>query len=324
MKRPCKSLEFAFRGMKIQPPDNLIKLPGVPSGPWKDKYFRMKKLSLIVLAIALLFAGRNIAIAQSCCRKPTGSDMNALALNKSFKASHEAPLPFNYTAEKGSMLQFKIAGGADGNAFYVPADEPGDKALIVVHEWWGLNDYIKKEAEKWQQLLGGKVAVYAIDLYDGQVAATPDEAGKLMNGLDPKRADAIIKGLIQKIGKDKTIATIGWCMGGSWSFTSAVAAGSEAAGCVMYYGFPEKDLSRIKPLKCDVLYMRADKDNFIKLPDVEAFGKEVKATGHNFTLHRYDAVHAFANPSNPHYDAKDAAEAHALALKFLKEKLSVE
>jgi carboxymethylenebutenolidase len=282
----------------------------------------MKQLFTIATAGMLLFSAMT-SNAQSCCQKPTGKDMKALALNKSFKSAHAAPLPFNYVAEKGSMMQFEVPLGKDGSAFYVPADEQTDKVLIVVHEWWGLNDYIKKEAEKWQKLLGGKVAVYAVDLYDGQVATTPDEAGKLMGGLDAKRAQSILMSLVHKIGPGKSIATLGWCMGGSWSFAGTLEAGSRAAGCVMYYGFPEKDVNRIKGLNADVLYIYGTKDNFIKEPDVKQFGKQVTATGHKFTFQSYDAVHAFANPSNPNYDAKSAAAAQVLALKFLKEKLAI-
>ncbi len=279
---------------------------------------------MLLLATLLCPVTTNI-YAQSCCYKPLGKNMKALALNKSFKAAHEAPLPFNYTPEKGgAMITYKVAGGADGNAFYVPADESTDKILIVVHEWWGLNDYIKREAERWQKMLGGKVAVYAVDLYDGKVASLPDEAGKLMEGLDAKRGEAILKGLLQKIGGGKSIATIGWCMGGTWSFNATLAAGSQAAGCVMYYGFPEKDSKRIKTLKTDVLYNYGALDNFIKEPDVKQFGKEVVAAGHKFTFHSFNAVHAFANPSNPKFDAKAADEAQGYALKFLKEKLAVE
>jgi len=260
--------------------------------------------------------------AQSCCQKATGNDMKALAFNKSFKAAHEAPLPYHYTPERGgAMISYKVAGGNDGHAFFVPADDATDKVLIVVHEWWGLNDYIKKEAERWQKLLEGKVAVYAVDLYDGRVAATPDEAGKLMGSLDAKRGQAILKGLIAKIGPGKSIATIGWCMGGTWSFNATLAAGNQAAGCVMYYGFPEKDIQKIRTLKADVLYNYGSQDNFIREPDVKQFGKEVEAAGHQFTFHSFDAVHAFANPSNPKYNASAAAEAQTYALRFLKAKL---
>jgi carboxymethylenebutenolidase len=282
----------------------------------------MKKLftTFMIVALAGVASSSN---AQSCCKKPSGNDMQALALNREFKAAHEAPLPLSYTAEKGSMIKVPT-DGADANVFFIPADESTDKILIVVHEWWGLNDYIKREAENWQKLLGGHVAVYAVDLYDGKVAATPDEAGKLMNTLDPKRAQAILNGVIQKVGTGKKIATIGWCMGGSWSFAATVLAGNEAAGCVMYYGFPDKDMSHIKPLKADVVYIRGSQDNFIKEPDVKQFEKDVNSTGHKFSLYTFDAPHAFANPSNPKYNAKDAGEAQAISLKFLKEKLAIE
>jgi carboxymethylenebutenolidase len=281
----------------------------------------MKKIvTALFLAFTVLIIN-NQSLAQSCCQKPTG--MQTLALNKKFKAAHEAPLPMHYAPQKGSMMKFATEGGPDGNAFYVPADETTDNVLLVFHEWWGLNDYIKREAESWQKMLGGKVAVYAIDLYDGNVASTPEEAGKLMHNLTPQRGESIIRGLLKNIGETKKVATLGWCMGGSWSFTAAVAAGGQAQGCVMYYGFPEKDAARIKPLKCDILYIRGSKDNFIKEADVTAFENKVKVTGHNITMYSFPADHAFANPSNPKYDAKSAGEAQTLAVKFLKDKLGI-
>ncbi len=283
----------------------------------------MKKLAALFFA-GILLATINIANAQSCCQKPGGNDMKALALNKSFKAAHEAPLPLSYTAKSGTMIKFHTSNGKDGHAFYVPADETTDKVLFIFHEWWGLNDYIKRETEKWQQELGGHVAVYAIDLYDGKVATTADEAGKLMNALDPKRGEDIINGLIKKIGDDKKIATLGWCMGGSWAFTGSVCAGGRALGCVMYYGFPEKDAARVKSVKANVLYIYGTQDNFIKLTDVKVFGNALIKSGHGFTLQSYDAPHAFANPSNPKYNEVAAGDAHNLALAFLKSELSLQ
>ena len=283
----------------------------------------MKKLTFIFLSLVLVLMTSS-ANAQMCCQKPIGNDMQALALNKSFKASHEAPLPFSYSPKKGSkMIHFSVTGGDDGNAFFVPSPEETDKVLLVFHEWWGLNDYIKREAENWQKDLGGNIAVYAVDLYDGKVATTPDEAGKLMSSLDTKRAEAIINGLLAKIGSDKKIVTIGWCMGGSWSFTASVLAGAQASGCVMYYGFPEKDDARIKAMRANVLYIYGTQDAFIKKDDVQQFGNKLIKNGIGFTYQSYDAVHAFANPSNPKYDEKAAGEARVLAIAFLKSQLTI-
>lgn len=277
----------------------------------------------IALAAALVSISSATAFGQSCCKKPTGNSMKSLALSAAFEAAHLAPLPISYAPKKGEMIQYPTAGGVDGMAFHIPAEKKTDKVLIVVHEWWGLNDYIKREAENWQKELGGDVEIYAIDLYDGLVATKPEEAGKLMSGLQQKRAEDIVKGVLNKVGSGKKIATIGWCMGGTWSFNTALLAGKDAVGCVMYYGFPEQDEKKVKQLKTDVLYIYGYKDNFIKAEDVAELGKKVTANGHKFEQHNFSAVHAFANPSNPKFDAKAAGEAQTFALKFLKEKLAL-
>lgn len=275
----------------------------------------------LFILLAVLFSSLNIN-AQSCCVDKEGFQL--LALNADFKAAHLSPEPFNYIPKTGSMIKFNTKdAGKEGQAFYVPSDEPTSKVLIIFHEWWGLNDYIKREAERWQEKLGN-VDVYAVDLYDGKIAATPGEAGKLMNSLDNKRAETIIKGLISKIGNNSLIGTLGWCMGGSWAFTGTLLAGQQAAGCVMYYGFPEKDAKKIKTLTTDVLYIWASKDKFITKDIVDRFGGEVKATQHSFDMHTFDAVHAFANPSNPEHDKLATAQADDLAIKFLKKKLAIE
>jgi carboxymethylenebutenolidase len=279
----------------------------------------MKKLFLFVLFLSFFAT----IYAQNCCLKP-GADWHLLALNEDFKASHLAPLPLEYEpAATSSEIEFGTTDGKNGLAFYVPSDEPTNKVLIICHEWWGLNDYIKREAERWQKMLGN-VDVYAVDLYDGKVATTPEAAGALMNKLDQKRGERILSGLLAKIGKDKMIATLGWCMGGSWSFTAALLAGQRTAGCVMYYGFPEKDDKKIRTLQADVLYIWGSQDNYITKDVVAAFGRKVVATGHSFELHTFPAVHAFANPSNPKHDAKSAAEAETISLAFLKTKLQLD
>lgn len=260
--------------------------------------------------------------AQSCCTK-AGKDWPALAMNTDFAAAHLSPLPLEYAPAKGSMISFETQDGKNGNAFYVPADKPTTNVLIIFHEWWGLNDYIKREAEKWQGMLED-VDVYAVDLYDGSVATDAATASKLASGLDKKRGETIVKGLLSKVGMDKRIATLGWCMGGSWSFTCAVLAGERSVATVMYYGFPEKEAKNIRPLKSDVLYMWASRDKFITRGLVNDFEKQVEATGHTFSLHTFDADHAFANPSNPKYDGNAAKQAEELTLAFIKKKFQIE
>jgi carboxymethylenebutenolidase len=195
--------------------------------------------------------------------------------------------------------------------------------VFVFHEWWGLNDYIKKETEELQKELGN-VSVYAVDLYDGQVAADRNKASELAQGLDPKRATAIVDGLIAHVGKDKKIATLGWCMGGGWSLQATLEAKEQAKACVIYYGFPEQDTARLRTsLKTDVLFVQALQDGFITPEVVNVFEKNVKAVGGTITIKAYDAVHAFANPSNPNHNKQFADEAHKLSVAFIKKGLGI-
>lgn len=281
----------------------------------------MKQLFSLFLTV-LLLSLLNKADAQTCCI-PEGANFKLLAMNADFKAAHLAPEPLNYLPETGSMITFKTLDAKDGQAFYVPSDQPTNKVLLIFHEWWGLNDYIKREAERWQKLLGN-VDVYAVDLYDGKVATTSEEAGKLSGGLDQKRGENIVRGLLAKAGKDKMIATLGWCMGGTWSFKATMLADKRAAGCVMYYGFPEKEEKKIKGLNADVLYIWASRDKFITRDVVEAFGRQVTETKHQFTMYTFDADHAFANPSNPKFDKESTQQAEQHTLTFLKQKLVLE
>ena len=279
-----------------------------------------KSFTLCVVFSLLLI---NKTFAQGCCLSGNSDGFPILAMNTDFKAAHEAPEPLNYTPAKGSMVSFETVDGTNGNAFYVPSDQPTNNVLLIFHEWWGLNDYIKREAERWQEMLGN-IDVYAVDLYDGKVATDQPTASKLSSGLDKKRAMNIVNGAIAVSGKDKRVATLGWCMGGTWSLNAALAAGSRSAATVMYYGFPETDQKKINALNSDVLYMWASRDKFITRDVVEKFQNQVQETGHYMTLHTFEADHAFANPSNPKHDKTATAQAEKLTLAFLREKLQLE
>lgn len=234
-----------------------------------------------------------------------------------FLSAHLTPLPFHYEPVNGKMITFKTSDGKTGSAYEVKAAKPTDKYLIVVHEFWGLNDYIKQEAEKLHDELGD-VNVLAVDMYDGKVGATREEAGALMQGLTEVRGQAIVKGLLAYAGPKAKIQTIGWCFGGGWSLQTALDAGKQLSGCVMYYGMPEKSIDKLKTLNASVLGIFANNDKYITPALVDQFGKDMKTAGKKLILKQYDADHGFANPSNPKYAKTMADEAHTMAVEFLK------
>jgi carboxymethylenebutenolidase len=237
-----------------------------------------------------------------------------------FVSLHEAPEPFVFRSVGGEAKTIKVAAGADANIYQVKAAKPTDNYLLIFHEWWGLNDYIKQEAENWQRELGN-VNVIAVDLYDGKIAMVPDSAKKYVMEVNETRARAIVQAVIDHAGPKAKISTLGWCFGGGWSMQTALMAGKQAVGCVIYYGMPEKDAAKLKTLNCDVLGIFATQDGFINAEVVGQFENDMKAAKKKLTVKNYDAVHAFANPSNPKYDKEKTAEANAAALTYLKAKM---
>ena len=224
--------------------------------------------------------------------------------DEKFKAAHEKPKEINFSG-KGVMHKFATPDGSEGQAYYLKAAEASDKYLFVIHEWYGLNDHIKQEAERYYAGIPG-VNVMALDLYDGQVTDKPEEAGKIMQSIKQERAEAIIKGALADAGANAKVATVGWCFGGGWSLRSSILAGQQGVGCVMYYGMPVKKADELLPLQADVLGLFAEKDGWITPKIANDFEALAKATGKTVTIHQFDAEHAFANPSGERYDQEAA------------------
>ena len=267
-----------------------------------------------------LLSAYTFAQQASCCVRPVSEQNAELALNTNFASKHLEPTPFKLEKEKGQMLTFKTEYGEDARAYRVTPDTQTTKVVFLFHEWWGLNDYIKQEAEKLQAALGN-VTVYAIDLYDGKVATSVPEAQKYSSELSDTRARDIINSLRKLVGDKANIATMGWCMGGAWSLQAALMLGKQAKACVVYYGMPEQDINKLKTLNCDVLGIFGTQDQHINESVVKGFEANMKKAGKKLTVHRYNADHAFANPSNPKYNQQYTKDAYAKATSFIKARL---
>jgi len=239
-----------------------------------------------------------------------------------FSNLHEAPLEFVLENQKGTMVSYDCPDGKKGMTYEIKATAVSNNYLIVIQEWWGLNDYIKQEAENYYNALDGKVNVLAVDLYDGKVASTADSARSLvMAAMGSHRKENIISGAIAYAGKDANIYSLGWCFGGMMSLQTGIMAGKQGKATVMYYGQPEQDESKLKNLQADVLGIFGTKDQSIPNEAVDKFAEKMKALGKHFQLERYDAPHAFANPSNPSYNAAAKQDAFTKTITFLKARI---
>jgi carboxymethylenebutenolidase len=275
----------------------------------------------LFLTVFLISISGIIAQTQpSCCQASSVKAFADLAGDISFVMAHEEPLPFVLQNPMGSTIKFPASDGTDAQGYYIAGKKSSKKWIFVFQEWWGLNDYIKNQSDQLHKEFPD-AHILALDLYDGKVANTREEAGALMQGADPKRIEKIIEAGSAFSGKKSRIATIGWCFGGAWSNKASVMLGTKNRACIMYYGMPVKDEVQLKKIKAPVLGIFANKDGWITPKVVEEFAASMKKLGKSIETHGYEADHAFANPSNPRYHKEYSADAWNRSVQFIRKHL---
>jgi len=290
---------------------------------------RMKKLLLFlpVVAVTLLWSSWQKPIEHrsminkeeiiSCMNSETIEAYLQEAATPAFANMHPDVKQSSQEPLLGSMIQYKTSDGLVANGYFIPSKKKSKKWLIVVQEWWGLNENIKHEADKYSKDLQD-MNILAVDMYDGKVAATADSAAKIMRSVDMNRLTNIIRGAITLAGDKASIYTVGWCFGGMWSLQTAILAGSQAKGTVMFYGRPESNLEKLKSIQCDVIGFFGNLDRSPAPAMVTEFENNMKTAGKNLVTHKYEAGHGFANPSNPSFNAAAAEDSYSKAIAFLK------
>lgn len=195
---------------------------------------------------------------------------------------------------------------------YTPAGAGPFPAIVAVHEWWGLNDWVKEQANN---LADQGYVVLAVDLYRGKVAQNADTAHQLMRGVPPDRANRDLQAAVaflksQKNVKADRIGSIGWCMGGGYSLDVALLEPTLAA-TVINYGHLATDPAELRKIHAAILGNFGAKDQGITPDDVHKFEQQLKSLGKSVDVKIYpDAGHAFENPNNKDgYRAADTADA---------------
>ncbi len=226
------------------------------------------------------------------------------------RAAASALEPVGITTKGGQSVSAALAVPAAAKA----------PAVMLVHEWWGLNDQIKTVAGEFAR--EGFLAL-AIDLYKGSVGKTPDEARALTRSVKPDEAVDTVSSWIAWLkahgrGNGK-VATIGWCFGGGWSLNASLAAPVDAT--VIYYGNVAKGADQLTGLKGPVQGHFATEDKWINKKMVSGFEAAMKTAGKSLETHWYEANHAFANPTQARYDEADAKLAWSRTIEFLRRTL---
>lgn len=243
-----------------------------------------------------------------------GGGYTGLLSEEAFKAIHElkaerAPAP------RGQEIQI------EGGRAYLSVP-PGAKApmpgVVVIHEWWGLNEHVRHWTDR---LAEDGYAAVAVDLYGGKVATKPDEAMAAMKAVDSAAALKALRAAHRFLETDPRVmaprtASIGWCFGGAWSLQLAIHEPALDAA-VVYYGRLVTDPAELKAIQAPLLGVFGNRDEGIPPKVVDEFDKALHEAGVPHTILRYDADHAFANPSGKRYDAKAAEDAWRHVRSFL-------
>ncbi|MEK6983608.1 MAG: dienelactone hydrolase family protein [Nanoarchaeota archaeon] len=205
-----------------------------------------------------------------------------------------------------------------------PKKEGVYPAVVMIHEWWGLNDNIKEMAK---QLASEGYVVVAVDLFDGKVAKDAAEARELTTKVrnNPSQAIRNLRSAVEFLKNQKNvdkekIASMGWCFGGQWSLQ--LALNEKLAATVIYYGNLETNATKLSVIKWPVLGVFGSKDTSIPVETVKKFEAALNEIGIKNEIHIYEGVgHAFANPSGANYAPNETKDAWKRTIAFLDKTL---
>lgn len=216
--------------------------------------------------------------------------------------------------------------GSDGKA--VPgylSEPPGGSskgAVILIHEWWGLDEHIRSVTDR---LAREGFTVFAADLYGGKVTHDEATAQQYLNTMDWQHTEQVLRRAAEALRQRKLgtkVGITGFCMGGAVALFFA-AKDPEIAACVPFYGIPGDDKADVTKIRGAVLGHYANIDNWCSPDRVNALEKKLKEANVPAEIHRYDAQHAFFNDTRPQvYSRENAERAWTRTVEFFRAKLA--
>jgi carboxymethylenebutenolidase len=223
-------------------------------------------------------------------------------------------------AAEGKPVTYKSGDETVQGVLYTPTGKGPFPALVVIHEFWGLNDWVKEQGSK---LADQGYVTLAVDLYRGKVATTPDMAHELMRGVPEDRAKRDLHAAVEflksqpNVKRDR-IGAIGWCMGGGYALDVALQE-PDLVALVINYGHLATDPEALNKINAAILGSFGGQDRGITPDDVHKFEQQLKQLGKKVDIKIYDdAGHAFENPNNKDgYRAADAGDAWNRTVDFL-------
>ncbi|MDJ0906080.1 MAG: dienelactone hydrolase family protein [Woeseiaceae bacterium] len=292
-----------------------------------------QKIPALVALAVLALAG---------CEKesPPGDDAdkaagraNADAMSREHAADTTEPSPATEVAPARPVISERLPyAEVDNELVYGHFAFPEDMveplpAVIMIHEWWGLNDNIRAMADR---LAGEGYIVLAVDLFAGSTATSPEQARQQMLKVveNPVQAEENLRQAYEFVSQTAgapRVGSLGWCFGGGWSLRAAMMFPEELDAAVIYYGQVTDDVEKLLPVSAPILGLFGAEDRGIPVDSVRQFESALNRLRKNHEIHIYPgAKHAFANPSGRAYDAEAADDAWQKTLAFLELHMSLD
>ena len=294
----------------------------------------MRKFLLIALSAVLIIMG--CATFQPSVSQPTQSEPSAATRQSEQMAelhANDTPVPSPSIVAMGELdveTEEVTYGTIDGTPLTGYLAQPTDAigplpGIVVIQEWWGLNENIEAMT---RQLAAEGYTALAVDLYDDQVAETRDQARALVQAAlaNPDRLTQNVVSAYTYLTETMaapTVASLGWCFGGTWSLNTALALPDQLDAAVIYYGGGiTTDEDALSSLQMPIQGHFGLLDTNPTPETVQEFEQVLDRLGKNAQIYQYaNAGHAFANPSGTRYNEPAAALAWKRTLTFLKENL---
>jgi carboxymethylenebutenolidase len=299
---------------------------------FKSKYLR-RVLTLGLASLALLVAACDSGNSDSQDADREAGRANVDAMTREHADDTAEPSPAAQIAPQRDVTSERLPYAEVNNElvyghFVFPSDMVDPlPAIIVFHEWWGLNDNVRAMADR---LAGEGYIVLAVDLFGGKTATSPEQARQQMLTVveDSKLAAENIRQAFDFVnttaGAPRT-GSLGWCFGGGWSLNTAMLFPDELDATVIYYGQVTDDEERLRKISSPILGLFGAEDKGISVESVQAFEVALERLRKNYEIHIYPgADHAFANPTGNAYNAEVAEDAWRRTLDFLSLHLAIE
>jgi len=274
------------------------------------------------VAVALLLVG--------CASTPSADEQELAATMQ--EHGNDMPVASPMTAYapaqpvSGKAVVYTSVDGQAIEGWLARPDNAADDspALLVIHEWWGLNDNVRRAAER---LAGEGYVTLAVDLHKGNLADTPKDAMKMARVLSQNKEPALVNlkdaiAYLQTEVGAMQIGVIGWCQGGNWSLQTALNNPADIAAAVVYYGRVPDDPEELKVLDMPVLGIFAGDDFIVPPQTAYLFAAAMAKLKKDLEFYMYrDAAHAFSNPSGTEYNPEAATDAWKHTTAFLARNL---